>query len=148
MAVVALAAAVMLAVAGCSSGNGGSGSGGGGAGTTAGGGDGGYGGGGQETTTSGGAAGGAGSGETTLTAQGLKWSETALSLPKGTTSLKVVNSDSVEHSFTSEQLNVDQDIEGGEDADVTLDLSNVSGSVAFHCKYHPSIMKGTIQVTG
>jgi hypothetical protein len=143
-ALIALAVATMLFVAGCGSSDGGGSGSGGGTATTAGGGDG-YGGGGA-TTTSGGAA--SGSGETTLTAQGLKWSTDTLSLPKGSTTLKVVNADTAEHSFTADSINVDQDIEGGEDADITLDLSNASGSVEFHCKYHPTTMKGTITVTG
>ena len=145
-ALAALAVATMLFVAGCGSSDGGGSGSGGGTATTAGGGDG-YGGGGGATTTSGAAAGG-GSGETTLTAQGLKWSTNTLSLPKGSTTLKVVNADTVEHSFTADSIGVDQDIEGGEDANITLDLSNASGSIPFHCKYHPRTMTGTIEVTG
>jgi hypothetical protein len=147
---VAAVVAVVLAVAGCASNDGGGAGSGGGTATTAGGGGGddGYGGGGGETTTSAGAAGGgSGSGETTLTAKGFAWSETNLSLPKSATTLKVVNEDSAEHSFTAESINVDQDIVGGEDADVALDLAGASGTVNFKCKYHPS-MTGVITVTG
>jgi plastocyanin len=146
---VAAAVALVLAVAGCASNDGGGAGSGGGTATTAGGGGGddGYGGGGETTTSAGAAGGGSGSGETALTAKGFAWSETNLSLPKSATTLKVVNEDSAEHSFTAESINVDQDVEGGEDADVALDLSGASGAVNFKCKYHPS-MTGVITVTG
>lgn len=144
-ALVALAAALTLALAGCASGgednaNPGQGA----ATTTAAGGDGGYGGSGETTTT--GEAAGGGSGEATLTAEGFQWSETSLSLPAGTTTLTVANADSAKHSFTAQQINVDEDVEGGASTDVELDLSGASGSIDFVCKYHPA-MTGTIEVT-
>jgi plastocyanin len=143
-AVIALAMALVLALAGCSSGGedepAGSG---GGTATTAGGGvDDGYGS--PTETTAGDAAGG--SGEATLTAEGFAWAEDTLRLSKDATTLKVTNADSALHSFTAESINVDQDIQGGESADVTIDLSGATGPVDFFCKYH-SDMTGKIEVT-
>ena len=60
--------------------------------------------------------------------------------------VEVTNGDSVEHNFTFQQAGASQDIEGGEDAKVTF-TAPAAGSYDFHCKYHPSAMKGTVTVT-
>jgi plastocyanin len=139
--------ALVFTLAACGGGDDGdsAGTGGGTTETTAGGGgtgDDGYGS--PTETTAGDAAGG--SGESTLTAQGFAWSEDTLRLPKDATTLKVTNEDTALHSFTAESINVDQDIEGGQSADIKLDLSGASGEVDFVCKYH-SEMTGKIEVT-
>jgi plastocyanin len=59
----------------------------------------------------------------------------------------LVNDDSAEHSFTVEDLDVEVEAEGGESADVTFTAPD-SGSVEFHCEYHPDQMKGEITVDG
>jgi plastocyanin len=59
----------------------------------------------------------------------------------------LVNDDSAEHSFTVEDLDVEVEAEGGESADVSFTAPD-SGSVEFHCEYHPDQMKGEITVDG
>lgn len=90
--------------------------------------------------------GGAGE-EIKLTAKGIKWDTTTLDLKSGTSyTVEVTNGDSVEHNFTFQQAGANTDIEGGEDAKVTF-TAPAAGSYEFHCKYHPSAMKGTVTVT-
>ena len=59
----------------------------------------------------------------------------------------LVNDDSAEHSFTVEDLDVEVEAEGGESTDVSFTAPD-SGSVEFHCEYHPDQMKGEITVDG
>jgi plastocyanin len=135
----ALVGMLTLAAAGCGGGdNGGSSGGGSAAATTA-------------TTAAASAttaAGGGGAGgEIKLTAKGIKWDTTTLNLKSGTSyTVEVTNGDSVEHNFTFQQAGANQDVEGGEDAKVTF-TAPAAGSYEFHCKYHPSAMKGTVTVT-
>ncbi|HEV8165685.1 MAG TPA: cupredoxin domain-containing protein [Actinomycetota bacterium] len=116
-----------------------------------GGGDSGGSGGGSATTAAAGATtaatgGGAGE-EIKLTAKGIKWDTTTLDLKSGTSyTVEVTNGDSVEHNFTFRQAGANTDIEGGEDAKVIF-TAPAAGSYEFHCKYHPSAMKGTVTVT-
>jgi plastocyanin len=59
------------------------------------------------------------------------------------------NEGSVEHNITVKDLDVDEDAEAGESADVSIDIpDDASGSIGWICKYHPSQMKGTIEVGG
>jgi plastocyanin len=97
-----------------------------------------------ETTA---AAGGGGENEIALVAQGLRFDKTSLDLTAGTSyKVEVTNKDSAEHSFTFKAAGVDQDVEAGEDASVSF-TSPAAGDYEFHCKYHPSVMKGTVTVT-
>jgi len=97
-----------------------------------------------ETTA---AAGGGGENELKLTAKGIKFDTTSFDLTSGSSyTMEVTNQDSVEHSFTFPKGGADQDVEGGEDAKVTF-TAPAAGSYEFHCKYHPSAMKGIITVT-
>jgi plastocyanin len=97
-----------------------------------------------ETT---GAAGGGGDNEIKLAASGFKFDKTSLDLKSGSSyTVEVTNGDSAEHSFTFKAANVDQDVEGNEDATVTF-TAPAAGSYEFHCKYHPATMKGTVTVT-
>ena len=98
----------------------------------------------SETTA---AAGGGTENEIKLVAQGFKFDKTSLDLKAGSSyTVEVTNGDSAEHSFTFEAASVDQDVEGNEDATVTF-TAPAAGSYEFHCKYHPTAMKGTITVT-
>jgi plastocyanin len=51
--------------------------------------------------------------------------------------LEVKNEGSTEHNFTLEDQNIDQDVEDGEDASVTVTFPD-SGVLEFYCKYHRS----------
>jgi plastocyanin len=97
-----------------------------------------------ETTA---AAGGGGDNELKLVTSGFKFDKTSLDLKAGSSyTVEVTNEDSAEHSFTFEAADVDQDVEGNEDATVTF-TAPAAGDYEFHCKYHPAAMKGTVTVT-
>ena len=55
----------------------------------------------------------------------------------------VVNEGSALHSFTIDDLGIDEDIESGQEASVTIDAD--PGEYRFYCKYHPG-MEGTLTV--
>jgi plastocyanin len=83
----------------------------------------------------------------TLVAKGIAWDKTKLTMPAGKQlEVTVENQDSVEHNFTFEAAKANKDVEGGETEDVTFTAPAV-GSYEFHCKYHPTQMKGTVTVT-
>ena len=82
-----------------------------------------------------------------ITAEGVRWSTTKLDLKAGTSyTVEVTNKDGVEHNFTFTAAKASQDVEGNEDAKVSF-TAPAAGSYEFHCKYHPSAMKGTVTVT-
>src|SRR5919198_165669 len=123
---------VALVAAGCSSGSKDNGGGGNASATTAAGGGGG---------------GGGGDNEIQLTAQNTKFDKTTLEMKAGAqVTVEVTNKDGIEHNFTFKQANASQDIEGGEDGKATF-TAPAAGSYEFHCKYNPSVMKGTVTVT-
>jgi plastocyanin len=94
------------------------------------------------------AAGGQGSGnEVKLVASDFKFDQTSLSFKSGDqVKIELNNTGKVEHNFTFEEANVDQDVEGGEDATVTF-TAPAAGSFKFFCKYHPAKMTGTLTIT-
>jgi plastocyanin len=61
--------------------------------------------------------------------------------------LELENEGSNEHNFTLEAQNVDQDVDAGEKADVTVTIPQ-SGKLAFYCKYHKQLgMAGALGVS-
>jgi plastocyanin len=93
------------------------------------------------------AAGGGGDDELQLTASGTAWDTTSFDLKAGSGyTLEVTNQDSLEHNFTFAAGDANQDVEANEDAKVTF-TAPAAGSYPFLCKYHPTVMKGTITVT-
>jgi plastocyanin len=101
-------------------------------------------GGGASATTA--ASGGGGSDKITLTAKGIAFDQTQLNMPAGKqVTVTLNNQDSVEHSFTFKDAKAEKDAEGGETAEVSF-TAPAAGSYEFHCKYHPSKMKGTVTV--
>ena len=101
-----------------------------------------YGGGSSKTTsTSAAAAGGA---SIALSAKDFAFTPTALTVPSGGGTVKFTNTGSVEHNFTIDGQSVSKDAEAGSSASVKVDLP--AGSYKFHCKYHPTQMKGTLTV--
>ena len=88
---------------------------------------------------------GGGGGAVTLSAQDIQFSPTDLSAASGDT-IEFDNADDVKHSFTAEELEIDEDVEAGES--VSIDLGEAeAGSYDFICKYHPD-MTGTLEITG
>ncbi|MBA3691062.1 MAG: cupredoxin domain-containing protein [Actinobacteria bacterium] len=87
--------------------------------------------------------GGGGTADQTITIKDLAFDPTELTV-SGSTTIEIVNQDTVEHSFTLDDDSVGQDVEGGESATVTIDPA---ASIGWHCEYHPDTMKGTITVS-
>ena len=67
-----------------------------------------------------------------------------LSVPSGGGTVKFTNSGTVEHNFTVEGKGISKDAEAGSSATIKVDLP--AGTYQFHCKYHPTQMKGTLTV--
>ncbi len=86
---------------------------------------------------------GGGTADETITIKDLAFDPTELTV-SGSTTIEIVNQDTVEHSFTLDDDSVGQDVEGGESATVTIDPA---ASIGWHCEYHPDTMKGTITVS-
>jgi plastocyanin len=62
--------------------------------------------------------------------------------------LDLENEGSVEHSFTIDSQGVDQEIQPGDEAEVTVTVPK-SGSVSFYCKFHKSSgMAGALVASG
>jgi plastocyanin len=59
--------------------------------------------------------------------------------------LELKNEGSNEHNFTLASQNIDQDVEAGEDANVTVTIPQ-SGQISFFCKYHKTLgMAGALE---
>jgi plastocyanin len=62
--------------------------------------------------------------------------------------LELKNEGSTEHSFTIDSQGIDQDIQPGDEAEVTVTIPK-SGLVSFYCKFHKSSgMAGALAGTG
>jgi plastocyanin len=101
----------------------------------------------SSSTAPAGNTGGGGGGGTALalTAKDFAFSPTALTAKAGAVTVTVTNDGSVTHSFTLDDESVSKDIPAGTTATVTL---NLTGTVSFHCHFHPSQMTGTITISG
>lgn len=87
----------------------------------------------------------AGSGKTVkVEADDFAFKPTDIELDPGSATLEVQNAGQVEHNITVEGLDVNKDLEAGETTKVAVDAK--AGTYEFHCKYHPTQMKGTITV--
>jgi plastocyanin len=131
--------ALGLVLAACSNGSNGSSSGGGG--SSAGGG------GGSSSGGGGSNAGGGSSGDVSMTIKNFSFNPGTIQGSAGQTlTIDISNQDDVEHSFTLDDDSVSQDFEGGDSGSVQVTLPD-SGTVGWHCEYHPDTMKGTIEVS-
>jgi plastocyanin len=136
---VMLAAAVLLGACGSS----GSSKGGGASNASTGGGP--YGGGSSSQPSATSSAGAATTGATVnLSAKDFAFTPTALTVAAGGGTVKFTNTGSVEHNFTVDGKGISKDAEAGDTATVRVDLP--AGTYQFHCKYHPTQMKGTLTV--
>ena len=80
-----------------------------------------------------------------ITAKDFKFDPTDLTAEAGRkVTIVLTNDDDTEHNITIEDLDVDQDAEGGETGQATITPD--AGSYDFHCKYHPNQMQGTLTV--
>lgn len=81
-----------------------------------------------------------------LEADDFYFKPTEISLTAGQkATLAVKNEGATEHNLTVEGLGVNQDIENGGSAEISV--TPKAGSFEFHCEYHPAKMKGTITVS-
>ena len=104
-----------------------------------------YGGGTSSKTTATTAAATTGSGATiALSAKDFAFTPTSLSVPSAGGTVKFTNTGTVEHNFTVDGKGISKDAEAGKSATVKVDLP--AGTYQFHCKYHPTQMKGTLTV--
>jgi plastocyanin len=72
----------------------------------------------------------------------LAFDPSTLTVASGPTDIAITNDDDTDHTFTLDDGSVDQEIEPGGSATVTVDISSSTG---FHCTIHPS-MTGTLEV--
>jgi plastocyanin len=67
---------------------------------------------------------------------------TTLAVASGSTDITITNADAIDHTFTLDDMSVDETVAAGGSATVTVDVSETIG---FHCEIHTS-MTGTLQV--
>jgi plastocyanin len=68
--------------------------------------------------------------------------------PGSQVKLELENESGTEHNLSIDSQSIDQDVEGGEDATVTVTIPQ-SGEVSFYCKYHKSQgMAGALEASG
>jgi plastocyanin len=80
-----------------------------------------------------------------ITARDFRFEPSEVTLEAGReATIVLTNEDDVEHNITAEDLDVDEDADGGETGQATVTPD--AGSYDFHCKYHPNQMQGTITV--
>ena len=100
------------------------------------------------TGDGGGADAGAGqpAGDLELEASNFAFQPTELDVdPGASATLAFTNADDVDHSFTSDDLGLDEVVEGGSSASITIDAPDEDGTIEFHCRFHPQ-MKGKVVV--
>jgi plastocyanin len=106
---------------------------------------------GEESPTEPAAGGGGGgsqeaSGDIELEASDFAFSPTELSVdPGASTTVAFTNGDDVQHTFTSDDLGVDEVVDGGTSITITIDAPDEDGTHEFHCRFHPQ-MKGKVVV--
>jgi plastocyanin len=102
--------------------------------------------GGDDNGTGGGTDGGAGR-DVQLTIKDFGFHPSTIKGSAGETlAIDVSNEDSTEHSFTLDDDSVSRDFEGGDSGTVEVTLPD-SGTVGWHCEFHPDTMKGTIEIS-
>ena len=82
----------------------------------------------------------------TISAHDFGFSPSALNVAPGSTvTLTFTNTGSVKHNVTASTVNVNVDGDPGSTQTATFTAPQ-SGTIAFHCEYHPTQMNGTITV--
>ena len=73
-----------------------------------------------------------------ITIADLAFNPDCFALPPGTTTLAVNNTDSTAHTFTMDEVDLNEDIDPGEN--VAVDVSGINDGVwPFHCSIHPQM---------
>jgi plastocyanin len=102
---------------------------------------------GDDETPDAGNGGGGGSEAITITAQDFAFSESEIAVEAGAEiELTLENGDDAPHTFTSDDLGVDVEADGGAEASTTFTAPDEDGSFEFHCEIHPDQMTGTVVV--
>jgi plastocyanin len=84
----------------------------------------------------------------TLVAQDFSFTPTTLQVAPGSTvTISLQNTGKVKHNFTADAVKSNVDMDPGSTTTATF-TAPASGTIAFHCEYHPTKMVGTIAVTG
>src|SRR5919106_5195119 len=85
-------------------------------------------------------------GDLALEASNFAFQPTELDVdPGASTALAFTNADDVDHSFASDDLSLDEVVQGGSSATITIDAPDEDGTIEFHCRFH-SQMKGKVVV--
>jgi plastocyanin len=95
-------------------------------------------------------AGGGGAGATELVARDFQFDPAELSAPSGATTIEVSNEGGSPHTFTIDDLGVDQEVQPGSSAPVEVTVPE-SGEAVFYCRFHGSPtggMRGTLSPSG
>jgi plastocyanin len=89
------------------------------------------------------------SGETEVELDDYYFEPTVLKAKPGSKiTLELKNEGKVEHNFSIDDENLDQDLEPGKNATVTV-MAPESGKVSFYCKYHKRMgMAGALAASG
>ena len=83
-----------------------------------------------------------------LGAHNYAYAPTALTVAPGSTvTLSFANTGDTTHNVTAPDLGINLDAPAGTTQTVTFTVPQ-SGSFPFHCHYHPTVMMGTITVSG
>jgi plastocyanin len=78
-----------------------------------------------------------------------RFEPTTLSFDPGQdVTLTFKNEGKVSHSFTSDDLGVDEVAEAGSDMQISFTVPDSATTIEWHCKFHPDQMHGTISVGG
>ena len=80
-----------------------------------------------------------------LEAADISFTPTELELEAGETVIELENTGQLLHNLTIEDLEVDEDVEGGRSIEVPVTAE--AGTYTFVCKYHADQMTGTITVS-
>jgi len=82
-------------------------------------------------------------GSLAVTIQGNLFDPGQLDVSAGTVTVTVTNEDAITHTFTTDDMSVNEEVGAGETVEVTVDVSEDLG---WHCEIHPS-MRGKFVVT-
>jgi plastocyanin len=83
-------------------------------------------------------------GGATLAMKDFAFTPTTVNVHSGATTITITNNGSVQHSFTLNDGSVDQVVNPGQTVTVSVDLT---ADAAFHCRFHPTQMTGTLKVS-
>jgi plastocyanin len=82
----------------------------------------------------------------TISAHNFGFTPSSLAVAPGSiVTVTFINNGSVKHNLTASTVNVNVDGDPGSTQTATF-TAPASGTIAFHCEYHPTLMTGTITV--